>query len=115
MRRRRRRRGASVAEALVAAVLAGIAAAGLAAVAALARQGLRLARDTSTAVALASEQLEALRAGPAADGSDRPAVPGGGAFVRVWQVDGGRGAPVRLGVRVSWGARAFALTTEAPP
>ena len=53
---RRPRAGFSVVEALVGAALAAIALAGLAAVAGLATASLRLARDTGTALALATER-----------------------------------------------------------
>ena len=65
-RRRSLRGGFTLVDALVGAALAGIALAGLAAVARLATQSLRLARDTASALALAADQLEALRGGPRA-------------------------------------------------
>jgi hypothetical protein len=108
-------RGSAVAEALVAAALAGVAIAGLAAGARLATEGQRLARDTSTALALASERLEALRAGPRTDGTDATLASDGTSFARSWRTDGGRGRPVRLDVRVAWRGHALALATEAIP
>jgi hypothetical protein len=104
-----------MAEALVAAALAGLAIAALAAGARLATEGQRLARDTSTALALANERLEALRAGPRTDGTDGTIGTDGTTFVRTWQTDGGRGLPVRLDVRVAWRGHALALATEAIP
>jgi hypothetical protein len=108
-------RGSAVAEALVAAALAGLAIAGLAAGARLATEGQRLARDTSTALALAGERLEALRAGPRAEGTDATRSGDGTTFVRTWQTDGGRGRPARLDVRIAWRGHALALVTEAIP
>ncbi len=112
---RRPRAGFTVVEALVGAALAGIALAGLAAVAGLATASLRLARDTGTALALATERLEALRVGPRADGADSQAAPDGTRFQRSWTRDGGRGTPERLSVRIAWGRHALELETEAFP
>ena len=109
----RRRRGSSVVDALVGTALAGIALAGLAAVAGLATQSLRLARDTASALALATGRLEALRAGPRADGDDRWVAPDGTVFSRSWTESGGRGRPVRLSASVEWTGRAVELRTEA--
>jgi len=108
-------RGSSIAEALVAAALAGIGLAGLASVAGLATRSLRLARDTGTALALATERLETLRAGPRAADSDRTVAPDGTEFTRRWELGGGRGNPVRLSVDVGWEARTLSLATEALP
>ena len=107
--------GSSVVEAVVAAALAGIAAAGLAATAALTVDGLRLARDTGTALALAGERLEALRVGARASGLDAEVAADGTRFDRTWSVVEGRGAPTRLAVRVQWGGRSATLATEALP
>ncbi len=112
---RRPRAGFTVVEALVGAALAGIALAGLAAVAGLATASLRLARDTGTALALATERLEALRVGPRADGADSQVAPDGTRFQRSWTRDGGRGTPERLSVRIAWGRHALELETEALP
>ncbi len=109
----RRCRGSSIVDALVGAALAGIALAGLAAVAGLATQSLRLARDTASALALAGERLEVLRAGPRAAGDDRWVAPDGTVFARSWTHDGGRGRPVGLSASVVWGRRAVDLRTEA--
>jgi hypothetical protein len=113
MSRSRLRRGSSVVDALVGAALAGIALAGLAAVGALATQSLRLARDTASALALATDRLEALRGGPRTAGDDRWVAPDGTVFDRTWSHDGGRGRPVGLSARVAWGRRAVDLRTEA--
>ena len=112
-RRRSLRRGFTLVDALVGAALAGIALAGLAAVARLATQSLRLARDTASALALAADQLEALRGGPRTDGDDRWVAPDGTVFTRTWAHGGGRGRPVGLSARVVFGARAVDLRTEA--
>jgi Tfp pilus assembly protein PilV len=113
--RHRLRAGFSVVEALVAAALAGIALAGLAAVATLATASLRFARDTGTALALATERLEALRVGPRADGDDGWTAPDGARFSRHWSQGGGRGAPARLRASVTWGGHTIDLRTEAFP
>jgi Tfp pilus assembly protein PilV len=110
-----RRAGFSVVEALVAAALAGVALAGLSTVAGLARRSLLLARETSVALALASERLESLRVGPRADGADAPSAADGTTFSRRWTVEDGRGGPTRLRVEVRWGAHAVALASEVPP
>jgi Tfp pilus assembly protein PilV len=110
---RRRSGGFSVVEAMAGAALAAIALAGLATVATNAAAGARRARDVSTAIALATARLEALRAGPAADGADRPHAVDGTAFTRTWTTEGGRGLPLRLRVRVAWDTHAVELATEA--
>jgi hypothetical protein len=115
MRARRRTRGAAVVDALAGAALAGVALAGLAAVGALTVYSLRLARDTGIALALATERLEALRAGPRDDGEDTTSGPDGTAFRRTWSHAGGRGEPVGLAARVESGRRAVGLETEAYP
>jgi len=112
---KRRSSGMSIVEALVGAALAGIAVAGLASTAALAAASLNLARDTGTALALASERLEALRTGPRVDGNDARPAPGGSVFTRTWTHAGGRGRPLALSTRVAWRRRALTLTTEAWP
>ena len=111
----RPRAGFTVVEALVGAALAGVALAGLAAVAGLATASLRLARDSGTALALATERLEALRIGPRAPGTDEHVAPDGTRFARSWSVDGGRGAPATLRARVAWGTHTIELRTEALP
>jgi Tfp pilus assembly protein PilV len=103
-------RGSSVIEALVALALAGITMVGLAAAATGAVANLRRARARDTAVALASSQLEALRAGPRADGSDVV-----GPFVRRWWVDDGRGDAAAVDVEVAWDARVVRLESEVSP
>jgi type II secretory pathway pseudopilin PulG len=115
MSRRRRADGFSIVEALVAAALAGIALASLSTVAALARRSLVRARDTSVALALATERLETLRIGPRADGSDVQVAAGGTRFVREWTIAEGRGGPTEMRVEVSWRDRVLAVATEVPP
>jgi Tfp pilus assembly protein PilV len=112
---RGRQRGSSVVEALVGAVLASVALGGLAGAAGLATYGLALARDTSVALALASERLESLRVGVRVDGTDTTVAPHGTTYDRSWQVTPGRGDPDRLSVEIVWGTRRLSLTTEAPP
>lgn len=111
---RRRSGGFTTAEAMVAAALAGIAMAGLASGAALATATLRLARDTATALALATDGLERVRAGEAPP-RDAPAGPDGRAFARACETGGGRGRPLRVRCAVAWGVRRVALATELPP
>ena len=106
--------GVSVVEALAAGALVGLAVAGLAGSAALATRSLGLARDTSVALALATAQLETLRGGARADGSDIVAA-NGTHYTRRWHVTGGRGEPVGLSVEVSWGERTLGLATAAFP
>jgi type II secretory pathway pseudopilin PulG len=113
--RHRPRAGFSVVEAIVATALAGIALAGLAAVAGLATASLRLARDTGSALALASERLESLRVGPRVDGDDGWTAPDGTRFTRHWTCGGGRGAPARLSASVTWGRHEIDLRTETLP
>lgn len=103
-------RGTSVIEALVAVALAGVAMAGLAAVATATVQHLRLARSRDIAVGLASARLEALRAGPRADGSDVV-----GPFVRQWWVEDGRGDASPVEVAVTWGTRTVRMTSAVSP
>jgi len=108
--RRRMDRGSAIAEALVAAALAGIALAAVALVSRLAGAGLRLARDTSTALTLAETQLETLRTGPRDDGTDE-VVADGIRFTRTWSAAGGRGLPTRVAVEVTWPDHRVALET----
>jgi len=104
-----------VVEAIAAGALVGLAVAGLAGSAALATRSLGLARDTSVALALATAQLETLRGGARADGSDTIVAANGTRFTRRWHVTGGRGEPVGLNVEVSWGERTLGLATAAFP
>ena len=103
-----------MAEALVAAALAGVALATVALVARLAGSGLRLARDTSAALALAETQLEALRLGPRDDGSD-DVTADGVRFSRAWSVSGGRGRPTRVAVEIAWDDHRLSLETGMLP
>jgi len=107
--------GFSVVEAMVATALAGVAVAALAGAATVATTSLRLARDMGTAVALASERLEALRVGPRADGDDAWPAPDRTVFARRWRRTGGRGRPAALSVHVAWARHAIDLRTEAFP
>jgi Tfp pilus assembly protein PilV len=112
---RARAGGCSLVEALVAAALAGIAIAALASVASLARRSLLRAREASVALVLASERLEALRAGPRADGGDVQVAAGGTSFTREWTVADGRGAPTAIRVEVRWRDQVLAVATEVAP
>jgi len=110
MRRRRKHRGSSIAEALVAATLAGVALAAVALTARQASSGLALARDASVALALAEAELELLRAAPQDDGTDDVAADGV-RFSRTWSASGGRGRATRLAVEVTWRDRRLSLET----
>ena len=105
----------TILDALVGAALAGIALAGLAGTAALSSQSLRLVRDSGSALALANERLETLRAGPRVDGSDRWTGPDGTVFTRSWTHGAGRGRPATLSTQVTWRRRTLSLGTEALP
>lgn len=111
----RRVQGSALIEALVATVLAGIALGGLTCAAVLATRSLVLVRDTANALALAGERLEALRLGPRADGADAPRTCDGTDWTRSWTVNGGRGTPAGLSVRVACGRRTVDLSTEVFP
>lgn len=113
--RGRSTKGVTVVEALAAGALAGLAVASLAGSAALATRSLGLARDASIALALATAQLETLRGGARAEGSDTIVAANGTHFTRRWHVTGGRGEPVGLSVEVAWGERSLGLATEALP
>jgi len=108
-------RGSAVAEALVAMGLVAMACAALASTGGLAVRSLALARDTATAVSLATGELEALRSGPRASGSDRQVAVDGTAFDRRWAVAGGRGLATRLDVDVRWPGHRVALRTAVLP
>lgn len=112
---RRAARGATVVEALVAAALAGVALAALAATTALARRALVTARDASTALVVAADRLETLRAGARGAGGDVLTAPGGTVFTRTWTVVGGRGRPAELRTRVVWAGRVLDRATEVWP
>ncbi len=107
-------RGVVLVEALAALGLAAVALAALAATAASCVRHVRLARERSIAVGLAADRLEALRAGPRADGRDEPAV-AGIVFTRAWTVTGGRGDVTRLRVAVAWPDGTVRLETGAFP
>ena len=106
--------GVAVVDALVALGLTGVALAGLAGAAAASVRHLRLARERSVAVALATNRLEALRAGPRGDGRDEPDLAGTPA-VRTWSSDGGHGDVARLHVEVVWPGGSVRLESEAFP
>jgi len=108
-------RGWAVIDALVSLGLAGVAIAGVAATGGLALRALRVARDTNAAIALATERLEALRAGPRGSGSDATSAADGTVFTRTWQVTDGRGHATQLSVDVHGGGRALALASEVFP
>jgi hypothetical protein len=108
-------RGWAVIDALASLGLAGVAIAGIAATGGLALRTLRVARDTNATIALATERLEALRAGPRANGSDTTTATDGTVFTRTWQVTDGRGHATQLSVDVRGGGRAVALTSEVFP
>jgi hypothetical protein len=104
-----------MAEALVAAALAGIALASLASAARLTVVGLRHARERSTALALAGERLETLRAGARPADSEARTAPDGTVFTSTWRAAGGRGATTRLEVSVEWRGVTLVLGTETFP
>jgi hypothetical protein len=89
--------------------------AGLGATAALAARSARLVRDGGSALAMASERLEALRVGPRSSGADTGAAPGGTVLARRWLVQDGRGNPSVLDTRVLWAEGTIDLVTEALP
>jgi Tfp pilus assembly protein PilV len=106
--------GFALVESLVALLLTAIALAALSAGAAGGVRSVRDARERSAAVVLATDRLDALRAGPRDSGSDEVDV-AGVSFRRAWQSDGGRGAPVHLAVEVTWAGGHVALESEAFP
>ena len=108
-------RGWAMMDALVSLGLAGVAIAGVAGAGGLALRVLRVARDTNAALGLASDRVEALRAGPRANGSDATTASDGTVFTRTWQVTDGRGQPTPLSVDVQTGGRTFTLKSEVFP
>jgi Tfp pilus assembly protein PilV len=98
---RRPRAGFALVEALVAMVLAAVAVASLTAASAAAVRHLQVVRARSIALALASDRLESLRAGPRDAGSDEIDV-AGVRYVRTWSSEPGRGGPSSLRVEVGW-------------
>lgn len=101
-------------EALAALGVTAVALAGLSATAASAMRHVRLARDRSAALTLAADRLDALRAGPRADGRDEPVV-GATSFVRTWETGGGRGDAALLRVQVTWADGSVRLASGAYP
>jgi hypothetical protein len=73
------------------------------------------ARADAAAVALATDGLECLRAGPRADASDAPVGADGTRFARTLAVAAGRGRPDRLAASVAWGGHQATLASEAWP
>ena len=106
--------GFSALEALVALGLSAIALAGLATTAGLAVRSLRTAHGFDVGLALATARLEALRAGPRADGEDVTVVDGT-RFTRRWQATDGRGRPTSLAVEAGWDTHRLSLETECLP
>lgn len=107
-------RGFAVVEALVALLVLAVAVAGLTASAAAAIRHVRLARERSTALALAMDRLDGLRAGPRDAGRDEIDL-AGMRYVRTWSSAGGRGEPWRLAVEVMWLGGHVDLESEAYP
>jgi len=93
--------GFAVVEALVALLLAAVAVAGLTTGAAAAVRHVRLAHERGVALGLATDRLEALRAGPRDMGRDEIET-AGTHYVRTWTSEGGRGMSVHLQVEVGW-------------
>jgi Tfp pilus assembly protein PilV len=112
--RRGAERGVALVEALAALGVTAIALAGLAATAASAVRHVRLSRDRGTALALAVDQIETLRAGPRDTGRDEPVV-GATSFVRTWESAGGRGDVALLDVQVAWADGSVRIATGAFP
>ncbi len=108
-------RGSSIVEVLVALALAAVAAGGLAATAGTSVRALVQARGDAAALTLATERLEALRAGPRADGADATVAPDGATFARTWSVSPGRGRPDRASASVTWNAHRLDLESEVWP
>jgi Tfp pilus assembly protein PilV len=107
-------RGFAIVEALVALLVVAVAVTGLTASAAAAIRHVRLARERGTALALATDRLDALRAGPRDAGRDEIDV-AGTRYVRTWSSAGGRGEPWRLAVEVIWAGGHVDLESGAFP
>jgi len=112
--RRLSARGFAIVEALVALMITAVAVAGLTASAAAAIRHVRLARERGTALALATDRLDALRAGPRDTGRDEIDVTGTH-YVQTWSSTGGRGEPWRLAVEVMWPGGHIELESGAYP
>ena len=108
-------RGWAVIDAVVSLGLAGIAVAGIAGTGGMALRALRVARDTNAAIALATERLEAMRAGPRVNGADVATAPDGTRFTRTWQTTDGRGGVTPLSVDVQGGGHDLVLSSEVFP
>jgi hypothetical protein len=108
-------RGAAIADALVALVVAGM---GLTVLAGRSSGvALRTTTETASLLDLAAARLEALRLWPTADGADTGLDPHGLAYHRTWVTTGGRGLPRQLSVAVTTvgGHRRVSLSGEAFP
>jgi len=106
--------GFALVEALVAMLLTAIALGSLSAGAAAGVRAVRDARERSAAVVLASDRLDALRAGPRDSDSDEVVV-AGVRYDRNWRSDDGRGAAAHLSVEVAWERGHVVLESEAFP
>jgi hypothetical protein len=71
-------------------------------------------RASSAAVVLATDRLDALRAGPR-DSDRDDVVVAGVHYDRNWRTDDGRGAAAHLSVEVAWERGHVALESEAFP
>jgi len=91
-------------------VLVSLAAGAIAAVAATTGRTLVSVHQDAVAVALASGRLDALRAGPRANGTQTTAP-----FTADWHVSDGRGHPDRCEVAVTWLGRRLDLATAVLP
>lgn len=106
--------GFALVEALVAMLLTAIALGSLSAGAAAGVRAVRDARERSAAVVLATDRLDALRAGPRDSDSDEVVV-AGVRYDRDWRSDDGRGAATHLSVEVAWERGHVVLESEAFP
>jgi hypothetical protein len=102
--------GSGLVEALVSLVLVSLAASAIAAAAAASGRTLVHVRDDAIAVALASGRLDALRAGPRADGTLTNAP-----FTSDWRVSDGRGHPDSCDVTITWPGHRFDLASAVLP
>jgi hypothetical protein len=108
-------RGWAVIDAVVSLGIAGIAVAAIAGTGGMALRALRVARDSDAAIALATERLEAMRAGPRANGSDIATAADGTRFTRTWRTTDGRGRVTPLSVDVQGGGHDLVLSSEVFP
>jgi hypothetical protein len=110
-----RRAGSGLVEALVAVALVSVVAGATAAAAVCGGRALVLVRRDAAATALGVARLDALRAGPRADGADAPAGSDGTTFARQWRVTPGRGRPDLLDVTLDWPGHRLDLATAVLP